>query len=103
MREILSVSLNVRLSVSRVVGVAAVMALGGGWAMAQAALPKADAAQDVSPQTSVPAPTGRVVEVPVQGLVRRDLDTVALRLPGKRVARGVDERPDLLLHDFSFE
>jgi len=75
------------------VRIAALVALvmSTGWVMAQ------------ETPGSVPAPSGRVAEVPVQGLVRRDLDTVALVLPGKHVARGVDDGPDLLLHDFSFD
>ena len=54
-------------------------------------------------QTSVPAPAGRVVEVAVPGLVRRDLYAVALTLPDKRTGQEAAVGSDLLLHDFSFE
>jgi alpha-D-xyloside xylohydrolase len=72
-------------------------------------------AQQTSPQAEAPppagavaagtvaAPTGRVVELSVTGMVRRDLNTVALALPNKRPVKGIDEGADLLLHDFFFE
>ena len=41
-------------------------------------------------QTGVPAPAGRVVEAAVPGLVRRDLYTVALTLPDKRMGHDVE-------------
>ncbi len=77
--------------------IAGVVLPGAGWAMAQA-VPAAPEGQQ-----GVPAPTGRIVEVPVQGLVRSDLYAVALTLPGKRAGRDIDPGPDLLVHDFSFE
>ncbi len=63
-------------------------------------------AQDVSPASGAAAqaaPAGRAVEAPIDGLVRKDPYTVALTLPGKHMAHGVDAGPDLLLHDFEFE
>lgn len=54
-------------------------------------------------QTGVPAPAGRVVEVAVPGLVRKDLYSVALTLPDKRMGRDIEAGSDLLVHDFSFE
>jgi alpha-D-xyloside xylohydrolase len=82
--------------------VAGVILLGAGWAMAQDA-PVNPAAQQPSQEQGVPAPAGRAAEAPVAGLVRSDLYTVALTLPGKRAGRDIDPGPDLLLHDFSFE
>ena len=69
-------------------------------AAAQDAVPKAETGAE---KVVVPAPAGRVAEVPVAGMSRKDLYTVAVTLPGKKVVRGVDEGPDLLLHDFNFE
>ncbi|MBS1820946.1 MAG: glycoside hydrolase family 31 protein [Acidobacteria bacterium] len=39
-------------------------------------------AQDIAPGTAVPVPAGRTAEAPVDGFVRRDLDMLALTLPG---------------------
>ena len=63
-------------------------------------------AQDVSPASGAAAqaaPAGRAAEAPIDGLVRKDPYTVALTLPGKHMAHGVDAGPDLLLNDFEFE
>jgi alpha-D-xyloside xylohydrolase len=63
-------------------------------------------AQDVSPASGAAAqaaPTGRAAEASIDGLVRKDPYTVALTLPGKHMAHGVDAGPDLLLNDFEFE
>jgi alpha-D-xyloside xylohydrolase len=54
-------------------------------------------------QDLVPAPSGRVAEVPIAGMLRRDLNTIALALPEKRIVKNIDEGKDLLLHDFSFD
>jgi alpha-D-xyloside xylohydrolase len=77
-----------------------VMVFGVGSAFCQDPVPApASGAQ----QTGVRAPAGRVVEVAVPGLVRKDLYSVALTLPGKRMGRDIEAGPDLLVHDFSFE
>jgi alpha-D-xyloside xylohydrolase len=63
-------------------------------------------AQDVSPGSGASAqaaPTGRAAEAAIDGLVRRDPYTVALTLPGKHMAHGIDAGPDLLLNDFEYE
>ena len=77
-----------------------VVVLGAGSAFCQDPVP---APAGGSQQTGVPAPAGRVVEVAVPGLVRKDLYSVALTLPGKRMGRDIEAGPDLLVHDFSFE
>jgi alpha-D-xyloside xylohydrolase len=52
-------------------------------------------AQDVAPGAgAVPAPAGRTVEAPVEGLVRKDPSTLSLALPGGKT---------LELGDFEFE
>jgi alpha-D-xyloside xylohydrolase len=63
-------------------------------------------AQQVEPAASpsaVTAPAGRTAEAPVDGLVRKNANSVALTLPGKHMGRGIDPGPELLLHDFEFE
>ena len=53
------------------------------------------AGQDVAPGSSaVPAPAGRTAEAPVDGLTRKDLNTLSLTLPGGGA---------LELGDFEFE
>jgi alpha-D-xyloside xylohydrolase len=64
------------------------------------------AGQDAGPEVKSQAGGGKAVvgapgEVPVAGMVRKDPHTVGLAVPGKRVGRGVDAGPELLLHDFS--
>ncbi len=93
--------------------VAGVGLLGAGWATAQEAQAAQQPTQEGTQpqgtqqqgtqQQSVPAPAGRVAETPVQGLVRSDLYTVALTVPGKRIEHDIDAGPDVQLHDFSFE
>jgi alpha-D-xyloside xylohydrolase len=78
--------------------IAGAILLFAGWGMAQGLQ-----AQDAPAQQGVGAPAGRTVEAPVAGLVRRDMYTVALNLPGKRVGRDIDPGAELLVHDFSFE
>jgi alpha-D-xyloside xylohydrolase len=82
----------------------------GGWAQVATA-PDAVAPAAVTKAT-VQAPAGRTAEVPVDGLVRRDLYTVALTLVGQdssKVAEATGSAPAgpppaaLELHDFSFE
>jgi alpha-D-xyloside xylohydrolase len=61
------------------------------------------AAQDVAPE-ELPGAT-RVVrppELPVQGLVKRDRETVALTLPGRVGAAAAVSGAELLVHDFEF-
>ncbi|WP_245631961.1 TIM-barrel domain-containing protein [Edaphobacter aggregans] len=58
-------------------------------------------AQDVSP--SAQAPAARTAEAPVEGLVRRNASTIALTVPGKHMAQGIEPGPELLLGDFEFE
>ncbi|MBS1800108.1 MAG: glycoside hydrolase family 31 protein [Acidobacteria bacterium] len=70
-----------------------------GWHRAMGALLVAAAsvmamAQDVAPGAAVPAPAGRASEAAVEGLVRRDVNTLALTLPGGGT---------LELGDFEFE
>ncbi|WP_263367446.1 TIM-barrel domain-containing protein [Edaphobacter bradus] len=48
------------------------------------------------------AQSGRTAEAPVEGLVRKDMYTVALTLPGSQKAAGA-AAPELLLSDFEFE
>jgi alpha-D-xyloside xylohydrolase len=60
-------------------------------------------AQDVSPAAPAQAPAARTAEAPVEGLVRRDPNTVALTLPGKHMGPGIDAGPELLVGDFEFE
>ncbi len=51
-------------------------------------------ARAAAPQTGTPAavaaPSGRVAEVPVAGMVRRDMYTVAVGLPGKRIVKNIE-------------
>ncbi len=84
------------------VGIAGAMLSGTLWAMAQDGAPKASA-PEAPVQPVVAAPSGRSAEVPVSGMVRRDMYTVAVALPDKRIVKNVDEGKDLLLHDFSFD
>jgi alpha-D-xyloside xylohydrolase len=63
-------------------------------------------AQQVEPAASpsaVTAPAGRTAEVPVDGLVRKNANSVALTLPGKHMGRGIDPGPELLVQNFEFE
>ena len=64
-------------------------------------------AQDVDAQkggaAAAPAVAGRAPEAAVDGLVRRDADTVALTVPGKHFGRGIDAGPDVLVKGFEFE
>jgi alpha-D-xyloside xylohydrolase len=87
---------------SAVVLAAALVLVSSGWAGAQEPAPQAEH-QPATPSTEVAAPSGRASETPVAGLVRRDLSTVSVAIPGKHVARGVEDGPDLLLHDFTFD
>jgi alpha-D-xyloside xylohydrolase len=75
--------------------IAGAILLFAGWGMAQGLQ-----AQEAPAQQGVGAPAGRTVEAPVAGLVRRDMYTVALTLPGKD---GTQAGAELLVHDFSFE
>ncbi|WP_255551059.1 TIM-barrel domain-containing protein [Granulicella sp. dw_53] len=86
----------------KMVGIAGAMLSGTLWAMAQDGAPKASA-PEAPVQPVVAAPSGRSAEVPVSGMVRRDMYTVAVALPDKRIVKNVDEGKDLLLHDFSFD
>jgi alpha-D-xyloside xylohydrolase len=52
---------------------------------------------------SATAPVGRVAEAPVDGLVRKDLYSLALTVPGKQMDHAVDPGPELLIQDFEFE
>jgi alpha-D-xyloside xylohydrolase len=83
------------------VGIGAAVWFGVACAAGQDA-PKVEPAPVVL-QGTVAAPGGRAAEVSVAGMVRRDLNTVALALPEKRIVKNVDEGKDLLLHDFSFD
>jgi alpha-D-xyloside xylohydrolase len=80
----------------RAIAVALALALGAGTGVAQ----------EVTPE-ELPGATRvvRTPESPVAGLVRRDLDTVALTLRGRAtdpVPAAAVPAPELLLHDFDF-
>jgi alpha-D-xyloside xylohydrolase len=80
------------IKMQRMIAVMAVLAAGMSGSAVWAQTP-----QDVSPAGTPPtmmAQSGRTPEVPVAGLVRKDLYTVALTLPSKQ---------ELLLGDFDFE
>ena len=57
-------------------------------------------AQDPSQRPAAPA--GRAAEVPVDGLVRKDVYSVALTVPGKQAGPGVDAGPELVVKNFEF-
>ena len=61
-----------------------------------------DAMPDVTTAPEA-ASARRLPEAVVPGLVRRDPDTLAVTLPGKHFAAGIDPGPDLLIHDFDFD
>lgn len=60
------------------------------------------AAQDVG-SPAAQATTARAAEAPVDGLVRRNENLIAVTLPGKHMTAGIDPGPELLLGDFEFE
>ena len=57
-------------------------------------------AQDPSQRPAAPA--GRAAEVPVDGLVWKDVYSVALTVPGKQAGPGVDAGPELVVKNFEF-
>src|SRR5258708_37086085 len=75
-------------------GVAMLLGLVSVWAAGQDAGPKSQAGGGK-------AAVGAPAEAQVAGMVRKDPHAVGLAAPGKRVGRGVDAGPELLLHDFS--
>jgi alpha-D-xyloside xylohydrolase len=81
----------------RMMMVVAAVAVLAGSTLAQGVGSQPVGSQPVDPQA------GRAVEAPVEGLVRKSAEAVALTLPGKHFGRGIDPGPELLVEGFEFE